>query len=138
MELALGQFTSRGPSSGFVLARGWQGNHFKKLFILTIDSILGVGVAMIINSVLGTLYYNVIIAWALFYFVLSFRKRLLWADCGYWWNTAQCFVPGSANSDVKENGTLWNCTSAQFANFSSYGCQPINATQKVTVTEEFY
>ena len=141
MELALGQFTSRGPATGFVLARGWQGDtlfFFIIFCILMIDYVLGVGIAMIINSVLGTLYYNVIIAWALFYFVLSFRKRLLWADCGHWWNTERCFVPGSESDRFSENGTMWNCTAAQFANFSDYGCQQMNETGKVTASEEFY
>ncbi len=93
---------------------------------------------MFMNGIWGTLYYNVLIAWALFYFVLSFRKRLLWADCGHWWNTDRCFVPGSQNDFIKENGTIWNCTEIQFANFTSNGCQPTNATEKVTATEEFY
>lgn len=93
---------------------------------------------MIINSVLGTLYYNVIIAWALFYFVLSFRKRLLWADCGYWWNTDRCFVPGSENNLYSDDQSTWNCTAAQFANISVYGCQRINDMGRVTATEEFY
>jgi hypothetical protein len=138
MELALGQFTSRGPATGFVHARGWQGKNFRNLLALTIGSILGVGIAMIINSVLGTLYYNVLIAWALFYFVLSFRKRLLWADCGYWWNTDRCFVPGSQSGLYKVNGTTWNCTSEQLANFATNGCQQFNETGRVTATEEFY
>jgi hypothetical protein len=99
---------------------------------------LGVGIAMIINSVLGMLYYNVIIAWALFYFVLSFRSRLLWSDCGYSWNTDRCFVPGSDKNAYRENGTIWNCTNAQFANISTYGCTVINTTGRVTATEEFY
>ncbi|CAF5164820.1 unnamed protein product, partial [Rotaria magnacalcarata] len=47
MELALGQFSSRGPATGFELAKGWR----------------GVGIAMIVNSVLGMLSYNVIISW---------------------------------------------------------------------------
>ncbi|CAF1284124.1 unnamed protein product [Rotaria magnacalcarata] len=46
LELALGQFSSRGPATAFLLAKGWQ----------------GVGFAMIINSVLCMLYYNVIIS----------------------------------------------------------------------------
>jgi SNF family Na+-dependent transporter len=37
MELALGQFTSRGPSTGFVLARGWQGKNCHNRFALIID-----------------------------------------------------------------------------------------------------
>jgi len=93
---------------------------------------------MIINSVLGTLYYNVLIAWALFYFVLSFRAKLLWGTCGNWWNTDRCFVPGSSNDLFSTNGTTWNCTQAQFANLSNYGCEPINDTQRVTATEEFF
>lgn len=122
LELALGQFTSRGPGTGFKMARGWQ----------------GVGVAMIINSVLGTLYYNVIIAWALFYFILSFRKTLLWTKCGEWWNTNACFEPSSQGNFYRFNGTKWNCTESEFNNFTDYGCTPVNNSGRVTVTEEFY
>ncbi|CAF3766698.1 unnamed protein product [Rotaria sordida] len=121
MELALGQFTSRGPATGFVLAKGWQ----------------GVGFAMVINSILGTLYYNVIIAWALFYFILSFRKTLLWSDCGHWWNTKDlCYVPGSSGNILTGNGTALNCTLA--ANLSLSECQETNTTGKVTAAEEFF
>ncbi|CAF3255443.1 unnamed protein product [Rotaria sp. Silwood2] len=122
MELALGQFTSRGPASGFVLAKGWQ----------------GVGFAMIINSILGTLYYNVIIAWALFYFILSFRKTLLWSDCGHWWNTDKCFVPGAQENTLGGNNTGLNCTMALIGNLSDDGCQEVNTTGKVAATEEFF
>ncbi|CAF3280628.1 unnamed protein product [Rotaria socialis] len=122
MELALGQFSSRGPATGFELAKGWR----------------GVGIAMIVNSVLGMLSYNVIISWAFFYFVLSFRKKLLWSQCGNWWNSDRCFVPGSRYEVYKINGTTWNCTEAQYNNFSSYGCSPFNTTGRVTATEEFY
>lgn len=93
---------------------------------------------MIINSILGTLYYNVIIAWALFYFVLSFRRRLLWADCGHWWNTNRCFVPGTTNDLYSVDGITWNCTEAQYANTSDYGCRPFGDNERVTATEEFY
>lgn len=92
---------------------------------------------MIINSVLGMLYYNVIIAWAFFYFVLSFRATPLWSKCGQWWNTDKCYVPGSMPSFI-ENGTRWNCTEAQLANFSGYGCAVYNLSGKVPATEEFY
>ena len=139
MELALGQFTSRGPGTGFVLARGWQGECCATpIASITAVIVAGVGISMLVNSVLGTLYYNVIIAWALFYFVLSFRKRLLWADCGYWWNTDRCFVPGSVGTTYTLNGTTWNCTESQYNNFTASACQEINSTVKVTASEEFY
>lgn len=108
-------------------------------FILLLFFALGVGIAMIINSILGTLYYNVLIAWALFYFFLSFRSRLLWSECGHWWNTVdKCFVPGTKENQFTQNGITWNCTEAQYNNFSDYGCQQINTTGKVAATEEFF
>ncbi|CAF1230667.1 unnamed protein product [Adineta steineri] len=122
LELALGQFTSRGPGTGFVLARGWQ----------------GVGIAMIINSVLGTIYYNVLIAWSLFYFFLSFRTKLLWSKCGQFWNTDRCFEPGDQSSFFSDNGTTYNCTAEQYVNASDYACQAINTTGRVAATEEFF
>jgi SNF family Na+-dependent transporter len=101
--------------------------------------ILGVGIAMLLNSILGTLYYNVIIAWALFYFILSFRKTLLWSECGNWWNTDRCFVPGSTvdNNNIITNATV-NCTLNELANFTLAECEPTKNTTRVTVTEEFY
>ncbi len=93
---------------------------------------------MIINSVLCMLYYNVIISWALFYFVLSFRETLLWKKCGNWWNDGRCFVPGANNTPFTVNGTLYNCTKPQFLNFTDYSCTEINATDRVTATEQFF
>ncbi|CAF4087060.1 unnamed protein product [Rotaria socialis] len=106
LELALGQFSSRGPATAFILAKGWQ----------------GVGFAMIINSVLCMLYYNVVISWALFYFISSFRKRLLWSDCGHWWNTVRCFVPGDRGTTYTINGTTFNCTKLQYQNPIQHQC----------------
>jgi hypothetical protein len=55
---------------------------------------LGLGWATVINSFLVSIYYNVIIAWVLFYFFASFRSKLQWSDCGNWWNTERCVNPG--------------------------------------------
>lgn len=84
------------------------------------------------------LYYNVIISWALFYFISSFRKTLLWKHCGYWWNDARCFVPGVDSSYFIANGTTYNCTEPQFLNQTEYFCESINATDRVTATEQFF
>ncbi|CAF1036240.1 unnamed protein product [Rotaria sordida] len=122
LELAMGQFSSRGPATAFVLAKGWR----------------GVGFAMIINSVLAMLYYNVVIAWALFYFISSFRGHLLWSDCDHWWNTDRCIVPGNRGTTYAVNGTTFNCTESQYQNFSIYKCTEINMKDRVPATEEFY
>jgi len=93
---------------------------------------------MIINSVLCMLYYNVIISWALFYFVSSFRTNLLWKQCGYWWNDENCFVPGVDTSLYVLNSTMYNCTKPQYDNIAMYDCVEINSTNRTTATEQFY
>jgi hypothetical protein len=84
------------------------------------------------------LYYNVIISWALFYFVSSFRTNLLWKQCGYWWNDEKCFVPGVDSSPYVLNQTMYNCTKPQYENGTMYDCVPINSTDRTTATEQFY
>jgi hypothetical protein len=32
LELALGQFSSRGPATAFILAKGWQGKNLNNIF----------------------------------------------------------------------------------------------------------
>jgi SNF family Na+-dependent transporter len=36
-------------------------------------------------------YYNVIIAWTIYYMVASFEDVLPWANCGNTWNSQHCF-----------------------------------------------
>ncbi|CAF0862783.1 unnamed protein product [Adineta ricciae] len=85
LELSLGQFTSRGATAAFGMSRMFK----------------GVGWAMAVNSFFVTVYYNIIIAWCLFYFFASFRKKLQWSDCGNWWNTNRCSrADGSYNSTM--------------------------------------
>ena len=93
---------------------------------------------MVINSVLCMLYYNVIISWALFYFVSSLRKDLLWKKCGYWRNDKKCFVAGAGSSPFVVNETIYNCTASEYANRTMYECVPINSSDIATATEQFY
>ena len=41
----------------------------------------GVGIASVVVCFLVSLYYNVIIAWCLFYFFTSFQSDLPWSNC---------------------------------------------------------
>jgi len=101
---------------------------------------------MIINSVFCMLYYNVIISWALFYFITSFRSTLLWTSCDNWWNDEHCYIADEVrnSSYAQDNSTTYNCTHLQYQNWtetdknmSSFSCVPFNET-KVTATEQFY
>ncbi|CAF3516884.1 unnamed protein product [Rotaria sp. Silwood1] len=87
LELSLGQFTSRGATAAFKMSRMFK----------------GLGWAMAINSFLVTIYYNIIIAWCLFYFFASFRRKLPWSDCGNWWNTDSCSNPGYPSKNATIN-----------------------------------
>ncbi|CAF1274399.1 unnamed protein product [Rotaria sordida] len=83
LELSLGQFTSRSTAATFTMSRMFK----------------GVGLATAVNALFVSLYYNVIIAWCLFYLFASMQRRLPWSDCGNWWNTQRCSnADGSSNS----------------------------------------
>ena len=41
----------------------------------------GVGIASVVVCFLVSLYYNIIIAWCVFYFVKSFENPLPWSEC---------------------------------------------------------
>uniref|UniRef100_A0AAY5K2G2 Transporter n=1 Tax=Esox lucius TaxID=8010 RepID=A0AAY5K2G2_ESOLU len=65
LESSFGQFCSQGPI-----------NVWRSLPIFQ-----GVGVAMVAVSVLMAIYYNVIIAYSLYYLFASFQFPLPWSDC---------------------------------------------------------
>ncbi|XP_040179608.1 sodium- and chloride-dependent neutral and basic amino acid transporter B(0+)-like isoform X2 [Rana temporaria] len=89
LECSLGQFASLGPIEIWRIAPLFQ----------------GVGYTMVIISTLVSIYYNVIIAYSLFYLFSSFRSYLPWGDC-YEWADSRC--QGTINGFC--NVTLDNAT----------------------------
>ncbi|CAG0892168.1 unnamed protein product [Darwinula stevensoni] len=69
MEVALGQYSQLGPISVWKLA----------------PIAKGVGAAMVLISLLVSIYYNVIMGYTLFYIFASFRSEVPWAKCHEWW-----------------------------------------------------
>ena len=67
LELALGQYCGLGPI---------------KVFGNMVPIFKGLGLAMVCGSFLVALYYNVIIAWTLFYLFSGMQSKLPWSDCG--------------------------------------------------------
>ncbi|KAK6173320.1 hypothetical protein SNE40_016794 [Patella caerulea] len=89
LELSFGQFASQGVVSIWSVSPIFQ----------------GVGWAMFVVSVLIAIYYNMIIAWTLYYLFASFAKVLPWSFCGAW-STEACLE----NREHIQNCTLYNGT----------------------------
>lgn len=86
LELGFGQFTSKGAIGVWAITPLFK----------------GLGFAMCIITGIVCIYYNMVIAYTLFYFFASFNKVMPWSDCGNYWNTPNCIV-NMANSTI--NGT---------------------------------
>ncbi len=64
----------------------------------------GIGFAMIIITFLVSIYYNMLIAWTLYYFYASFTfNDLPWSSCGNQWNTNKC-------KKISRNSLIFNYT----------------------------
>ena len=74
----------------------------------------GLGFAMTIISALIALYYNVVIAWCLYYLFASMTSYLPWQDCDNEWNTCKC---SDANMNFSSpdpwNGKRTDCCNYQ-------------------------
>nr|KAG5694278.1 hypothetical protein BaRGS_031996 [Batillaria attramentaria] len=79
MELALGQFHRQGPIT---------------IWRRICPMFCGVGYAICVVASFVGAYYNTIIAWALYYLIMSLRSPLVYASCDNDWNTPQCAAPG--------------------------------------------
>ncbi|XP_067094517.1 sodium- and chloride-dependent neutral and basic amino acid transporter B(0+) [Osmerus mordax] len=65
LECSIGQFSSQGPINV------WR----------AVPAMQGVGIAMVLSNVIVTIYYNVLIAYSLFYLFSSFQFPLPWSEC---------------------------------------------------------
>lgn len=78
MELAVGQFTGRGPIGAL--------GHLCPIF-------KGAGLASVVISFLMSTYYSVLIAYAIYYIFAAFRPNAPWSHCRGTWNTNACWIP---------------------------------------------
>ena len=70
----------------------------KLQFIEMAISVSGVGIGMVIVSCIVCIYYNVVIAWTLYYLFVSFRVTLPWGRCDNYWNSPNCVDTGKQYS----------------------------------------
>ena len=65
----------------------------------------GVGYTVVLIAFYTDFFYNVIIAWALYYFFSSFTSRLPWTSCNNTWNTPDCYdghLQGSIDTSLSK------------------------------------
>lgn len=82
MELAFGQFAGQGPITI------WEAAPICK----------GVGFSMVLVSLVVCVYYNVIMAYAIFYMASTFQKEVPWQRCDPAWE--DCFVRSQNATNV--------------------------------------
>ncbi|XP_046913168.2 sodium- and chloride-dependent glycine transporter 1 [Dermatophagoides farinae] len=112
IELGLGQFSAMGPGQLWA--------NLSPLF-------RGVGLASIISSAIVAIYYNMIIAWTLFYFVESFFGQN-WQRCTNEFNTENCFSILNNNNNITTN---------RF-NFTNTNVDVVFSNHSISSTEEFF
>ncbi|KAG8182150.1 hypothetical protein JTE90_014560 [Oedothorax gibbosus] len=124
LELTMGQYSAFGPS---------------KVFSTLSPLFKGVGYAMVIAASLVSIYYNMIIAWTLFYFVDSCRGDVQWQYCHHEFNTDSCFsdvdyhsCKAANESNVFNFRTCYNATYAALHNIAD-----IPDGQRVSAPEEY-
>uniref|UniRef100_UPI00398F8496 sodium-dependent noradrenaline transporter n=1 Tax=Pristiophorus japonicus TaxID=55135 RepID=UPI00398F8496 len=92
MELALGQYNREGAATVWKICPIFK----------------GVGYAVILIALYVGFYYNVIIAWSLYYLFSSFTSDLPWVHCNNYWNSPNCTDPKLLNTSILGNGTKYS------------------------------
>uniref|UniRef100_A0A671R244 Transporter n=1 Tax=Sinocyclocheilus anshuiensis TaxID=1608454 RepID=A0A671R244_9TELE len=102
MELALGQYNREGAATVWKICPVFK----------------GVGYTVIIIALYVGFYYNVIIAWSLYYLFVSLTSELPWLKCNNPWNSPNCTEPQHINGTVLGNRTSYakykNTPAAEF------------------------
>lgn len=142
MELVMGQFSGKGPTSV------WNMNPSAK----------GIGISMMLISLVVAIYYNVIMAYTLFYFFSSMQATLPWTECKPEWYSLGCVQQTTKNIpycsyNMTENELLYtnqsqpcrcfeNSTFHQSSYFSQFDFNCTNTTWKgdkpVAVAQLFF
>ncbi|XP_037799616.1 sodium- and chloride-dependent GABA transporter 2-like, partial [Penaeus monodon] len=95
MELALGQYASLGPAI---------------LFPKVAPIFVGLGWGMVMMTALFCVYYNIILAWVLFYIFASCTGSLPWATCDGDFNSVECYSQDAAAACRNESLFYYNRT----------------------------
>eukprot|EP00794_Sanderia_malayensis_P014104 gene14104-15577_t len=91
MEVAIGQYMAEGP------IQAWR---------IICPLTRGIGYSMLMVSLLLSIYYNVIMAWVIYYLFASFQREVPWKHCDPKWASPHCREEVSFSG----NGSIYNST----------------------------
>lgn len=148
MELSLGQYVGFGPNM---------------LFPNIAPIFSGLGMAMPLVSFYVSIYFDVIIAWSLYYMFSSFVEELPWANCDHDFNSPGCATvdevrscQNTSNNNISEYLFYYNkaclnisdiCAVNGYEPYNATHCSPANssdilssaqAVKRMSSSEDFY
>lgn len=120
VELSYSQYSNLGPGKVWILCPLFK----------------GIGYGMVILSSIISIFYTVILSWALYYLYISMHPVLAWRYCSNSWNTWQCYetVPNTNRTFPFQND---NSTYLQ----QSLGLNNSNSTfhrRAISASEQFW
>ena len=89
MELNLGQFSGSAP---------------QKIYKRMVPIFSGLGWSMVLIQLYTSIYYNMVLAWAIRFLWASFASKLPWESCKEYWNTENC-LDDRTKIQCEKNGT---------------------------------
>ena len=78
----------------------------QNFYLFTYFSFVGIGIAMCVITGIVCIYYNMVIAYTLFYFFASFNKVMPWSGCDNYWNTDTCTINKAGNDSMNATFNL--------------------------------
>ncbi|XP_057326687.1 sodium- and chloride-dependent glycine transporter 1-like [Microplitis mediator] len=127
MELSLGQYASLGPVAAY--------KRFSPL-------LRGLGYGMVLVSSIVMLYYNLIIAWTLYYIFASVigGSKVPWSDCAPEWSTEDCIDPQKSEDCLNNNNTYYkrNCLNSTQMSAMNLTVDNITSALRRPPAEEYF
>ncbi|XP_071116517.1 sodium-dependent proline transporter-like [Haliotis cracherodii] len=117
LEVSIGQFSSRSAAHVWTMCPLFK----------------GIGTSQTIVSFLGSVSYNLAIAWTIYYLYKSFWPTLPWTTCGNWWNTDLCVK--DLGSNITYNDSYLNLTAGNVPGGTGAWRKP---NESLTASEEFW
>jgi solute carrier family 6 amino acid transporter-like protein 5/7/9/14 len=122
LEMAIGQFSSLGSITVWKM----------------VPIMKGIGYAMVVIDFLVSIYYNMILAYTLYYLFASFTSHLPWIDCRPEWTQYGCFDRTVANATIIRNQTMEWCNTLKESNNTGSSDYIGNCTLKPKTPAELY